>query len=148
MPGAGEPVEYPLLKGTDFPPVPQYVTLGQDGYLWVTTDNSRLVQVNRASPASQLPTGNDVPIPSAGIVPDPRALRTDGRKSVWIASPSYAEYPIIQYDIVNQKVLTQFTLDSEPLPQTLTRLMTYTETRDPRPVCIPTGSYSPNPCTP
>ncbi|MFI0914835.1 hypothetical protein [Streptomyces abikoensis] len=121
MPGAGEPEEYPLLNGIV---TPHSVTVGPDGYLWVTTQDSKLVQVNPTSLANQVPVRNDVPIPSAGIIPDPSPKGTEDRKVVWFASPSDSdEDPIIKYDIVNQKRLTAFKFGYCSRAETITWLL-------------------------
>lgn len=127
MQGAGEPEEYPLLS--PFCVTPQYVTVGPDGYLWVTTQDSSLVQVNPTSLANQVPVRNGVSIPCAGIIPDPDTKRPDGRKAVWFACLSDSdEDPIIKYDIVNQKRLTDFKLGYESRAQNITWILTDTGT--------------------
>ncbi|MFE5869984.1 hypothetical protein ACFQ6V_15230, partial [Streptomyces roseifaciens] len=121
MPGVGEPVEYPLLDGFSDP---QFVTVGPDGYLWVTTEGSGLVQVNPTSLANQLHVADEVPTPCNGIIPDPRPTRTDGRKAIWFTCISdWAGDSVVQYDIVNQTRLSGIKLAYEAWVQTLTWLL-------------------------
>ncbi|MFF4160035.1 hypothetical protein [Streptomyces sp. NPDC001678] len=122
MQDTGQPEEYPLLSGTV---TPHSVTVGPDGYLWVTTHDSTLVQVNPKSIASQLKVTRDVRPLSAGIIPDPCPDRKDGKKVVWFASPRYEQDydPVIEYDIENQKRLNEFDLADDARAQTIASLL-------------------------
>ncbi|MCC3775540.1 hypothetical protein [Streptomyces sp. UNOB3_S3] len=135
MQGTGEPEEYPLLSGTV---TPHSVTVGPDGYLWVTTHDRALVQVHPTSLANQLRVTNDVRQLSAGIIPDPYPNRSDGRKVVWFASPAHEQDydPVIEYDIVNHKRLNEFKLADDARAQTITWLLLNTGT-----VATPVWAY-------
>ncbi|MEV0375389.1 hypothetical protein AB0I10_37440 [Streptomyces sp. NPDC050636] len=133
MQDTGNPEEYPLLKdGSGKGTVtPHSVTVGPDGYLWVTTHNSMLVQVHPKSIANQLKVTNDVRPLSAGIIPDPYPQRPDGKKVVWFASPAHEQDydPVIEYDIVNHKRLNEFKLADDARAQTITPLLINTGTQ-------------------
>ncbi|GHF06775.1 hypothetical protein [Streptomyces morookaense] len=132
MQDSGEPEEYPLLKdGSGKGTVtPHSVAVGPDGYLWVTTHDSTLVQVNPSSLANQLKVTRDIRTLSAGIIPDPCPNRADGKKVVWFASPAHEQDydPVIEYDIANQKRLNEFKLADDARAQTIAWLLLNTGT--------------------
>ncbi|GAA2977030.1 hypothetical protein GCM10010519_10090 [Streptomyces lactacystinicus] len=104
-----------LLKGTPAPK-PHSITLGPDGYLWVTTHNKRLMQVNPDDPGAQdnKETAGQL---SAGIVMVP-----EGGNVIWYASPAHEQDydPIYEWDVVKCGEIGQHKLDDDARAQTLT----------------------------
>ncbi|MBH1934400.1 hypothetical protein I5Q34_08880 [Streptomyces sp. AV19] len=86
-------------------------------YLWVTSDNNKLVQIDRGDPNAQATFTDMIPPLSAGITSDPT-----GRKVVWFASPANQQTvdPIYEFDVDQLRVINKHNLQDTARAQTLT----------------------------
>ncbi|MEU9564020.1 hypothetical protein AB0D16_18605 [Streptomyces sp. NPDC048161] len=108
----GEFLTETLLQNS---PTPRSVTLGADGYLWVTTDNQKLMRVKPDSPTEQ-DSHQTAGTLSAGILASP-----DGGKSLWYASPAHAQDydPIYEWDVDKCTEINKYPLADDARAQTI-----------------------------
>lgn len=97
-------------------PTPHSVTLGADGYLWVTTHNQKLMRVTPGSPIEQDPHTTAGAL-SAGILAGP-----EGGRSLWYASPAHEQNydPIYEWDVDKLTEIDKHALADDARAQTIT----------------------------
>ncbi|GHC44430.1 hypothetical protein [Streptomyces cinnamoneus] len=113
--GDQNPVEFKLHGGQK----PHSITVGPDGYLYVTTDDRCVVRVHPKNPNTQTSLTADVPLLSAGVLRDPM-----GAKAIWFASPANTqEYdPIYEFGVAPWEYKKKHDLDPKERAQTITPL--------------------------
>ncbi|WP_372411551.1 hypothetical protein [Streptomyces luteireticuli] len=122
--------EYPVGKPTA-PLAPHSITVGPDNYLWVTTSNNALVQIDRKNPRANTVYTDSIPTLTAGILRDPKC--SDDRKIVWFASPAHEqEYdPIYEFDVAEGQIVRKHRLDNDARAQTITTVKVKSSSLDP-----------------
>ncbi|MEU1309041.1 hypothetical protein ABZ419_09110 [Streptomyces cinnamoneus] len=118
------PVEYAIQQDKQ-DRRPHSITVGPDGYLYVTTHYKCVMQINPNDPNTQVPKTSDMPTLSAGIIRDPKGL-----SSIWFASPAHEqEYdPIFEFEVAPEwRYLKKHDLGKDARAQTITqvRIMTH-----------------------
>lgn len=96
--------------------LPHSVAIGPNRWLWVTTESSTLVQIDRNDPTAQQGYTNMMPQYSAGILKDP-----EDRKVVWFASPAGPQHydPIYEFDVERGRIINKHDLQPDALAQTI-----------------------------
>ncbi|MFB7253587.1 hypothetical protein [Streptomyces nojiriensis] len=107
--------EYPIDRNL----APRSIAASPAGWLWVTTDNNALVQINKSDPFTQNVHDKLIPQYTGGILQDPT-----GRKVVWFASPAGQQDhdPVYEFDTEVCRIVNKHNLQENSQAQAVSSI--------------------------